>query len=173
MDTRDSQQVKVYLKIGEYLNVGSSHVGIEGGFIQVYRPDGTLAAVYDGSGTNPNEAIIFNNIQEMTGPTGGVGYDPGVIEAGAGEEGIWTVRFDYPDADLGTFTNIPNGAAWTRAANQPVSQRVILAWDVTVSQNAAGDQGGDLLTGRVYSNKYVSVLLGNGVTTSPTFYIDR
>ena len=57
LDTRDEQQLKVYAEAGEFINVGASHVGLAGGFIQVYKPDGTLFVTYDGTGTNPNKRI--------------------------------------------------------------------------------------------------------------------
>lgn len=171
LDTRDNQQMKVFAAAGEFINLGASHIGVSGGFIDVYRPDGTFHQRFDNT-ENDGTAIIFNNIQEQNGPTGGAtGYKPGLIPVSAENAGIWTVVFDFPGDQEGSFTNIDNSAAWTRAVNQPTTQRVVLAWDITVSQNAGGDQGGDLLTGRVYSNKYVSEILGNGNVTSPTFYI--
>ena len=57
------------------------------------------------------------------------------------------------------------------AADQPTVQRSILAWDVTVTQGAAGNELGVPVEGRVYSNEYISIQNGNDITTSPTFYI--
>ncbi len=171
LDTRDNQQMKVYAAAGEFINLGASHVGISGGFINVYRPDGTLHVTFDnsdGSGT----AVIFNRTQEISGPTGnGEGYSPGVIAVDVDHAGVWTVVFDFPGESENSYDNILNGADWTRANDQPTIQRAVLAWDITVSQNAAGDAGGNLLTGRVYSNKYVSEVSENGNSTSPVFYI--
>lgn len=177
LDTRDSQQLKVYAKVGEYINVGASHVGILGGFIAVYRPDGTLHTVFADTGAFSGKAIIYNNVEEQNGPTGGgtlngPGYDPGVIQVLPGEEGVWTVIFDYPSYSNAAFNNIFNNAPWTRSINQPVSRRVVLAWDITVSQNGAGNEvGSTLLEGRVYTNEYISLINGNGFSTSPTFYV--
>ncbi len=177
LDTRDPQQLKVYAQVGEYINVGASHVGIQGGFIAVYRPDGTLHTVFADTGAVSGKAIIFNSIQELNGPTGGgtlggPGYDPGIVQVQAGEEGIWTVIFDYPSYSNAGFNNILNNDPWTRAINQPNSRRVVLAWDITVSQNGAGNEvGSTLLDGRVYSNEHISLINGNGFTTSPTFYV--
>ena len=174
LDTRDDQQLKVYAIEGEFINVGGSHVGIMGGFIELYRPDGTLHATFDGSN---NLAIINNNIEEQAGPTGGgttngAGYIPGVVEVATGQAGIWTIRFDFPGEDNNSFINLQNGQNWNRTMHQPAnSQRVVLAWDVTISKQAAGNDGGNLLTGRLYSNKYVSVINGNGNETSPNFHI--
>ena len=135
------QQLKVYAANGEFINVGASHVGIRGGFIEVYRPDGSLHSTFDGS---DGLAIIHNNIEELNGPTGGGtvrgdGYTPGIIEVQAEEAGVWTIILDYPENNFQDFTNILNNASWTRADDQPENRRVVLAWDITVSANAAGN----------------------------------
>ncbi|RMG77004.1 MAG: hypothetical protein D6714_20430, partial [Bacteroidetes bacterium] len=169
LDTRDPQQMKVYAGPGEFINVGASHVGMNGGFIQVYRPDGTLHATFDDNSLGV--AVIHNNVEEQNGPIGGgLGYIPGVVQVDTANAGIWTVIFDYPDYEEATFPNILNSAPWD-LTNQPSTRTVVLSWDITVSQGAAGDQGGTLLEGRVYSNEYISLLRGNGVTTSPVFYV--
>ncbi len=46
-----------------------------------------------------------------------------------------------------------------------------MAWDITISQNGDGNQGGILLEGRVFTNEHISVIYNNGKTTSPTFYV--
>ncbi len=177
-NVEQNQQLKVYAADGEFINVGSSHVGINDGTIEVYNPSGQLVATFDGSG---NTAIIFNDIQELNGPTGGDGYEPGVIPVGAGEGGVWSIRLRYPNPQRQRFvSNLLNGDAWTRAADQPntniFDQRVALAWDVTVTQGGAGNNGGSAVSGRLYSNEYISILDGNsqpgsGRSTSPTFYV--
>jgi len=171
----NEQQMKVYGAAGEFINVGSSHVNIQGGFISVFRPDGTLHSTFDG---NDGSAIINNDVEELAGPTGGgttngTGYNPGAIQVQAGEEGVWTVVFDYPPENYtsANFQNLMNGESWTRAANQPVTGRVALAWDITISQGAAGNMGGTFVEGRVYSNEYISIVSQNGNATSPTFFV--
>ena len=176
LDTRDPQQLKVYANEGETINVGSSHVGIQGGFITVYDPSGTVAITFNNSGATTGLAIINNNIEEVAGPTGGGttggnGYRPGTITVPAGMAGIWTVVFDYPFYSNAGYTNLLNNAPWTRAANQPNSTRVVLAWDITVTQGGAGNNGGTPVEGRVYSNEHISLINGNGFTTSPIFYV--
>ena len=165
---------KVYAKPGEFLNVGASHLGFMAGFIHIYEPSGNLYASFSDpiSGT----AIIYNDVEEMEGPTGGgttngPGYVPGVVEIPADGEGIWTVIIDFPTYSTGNFTNIMNSDPWTRMANQPQVPRVVLAWDITVSQGAAGNMGGTLLEGRVYSNEYISIINQNNFKTSPIYYI--
>ena len=92
-NVEQNQQLKVYATDGEFINVGSSHVGINGGTIEVYNPSGQLVATFDGSG---NTAIIFNDVEELNGPTGGAGYEPGVVAVPAGQGGVWSIRLRYP-----------------------------------------------------------------------------
>lgn len=176
LDTRDQnqQQMKVYAEAGEFINVGSSHTGIQGGFIVVISPRGDTMAIFNNLFPNQGKGIIFNKNQEMNGPSGtaGGGYIPGVVPVPTDSTGIWTVIFDYDEYQPNaTFNNLLNTDFWTRANNQPNSKRVILAWDVTVTTGNPGDNGGNQLTGRVFTNEYVSVLNGNNVTTSPKFYV--
>ncbi len=166
------QQLKVYVAEGETINLGASHVGLSGGFISVFRPDGTLHYIFNGS---DGLGIINNNVEEMAGPTGGgttngSGYVPATVEVGTGQSGVWTIRYEYTDYTQEAFTNIMNNAVWDRN-DQPVNQRVVLAWDITVSKNAAANMGGTMVEGRVYSNEYISIQNGNDIMTSPTFYI--
>ena len=177
-NVEQDQQLKVYAADGEFINVGSSHVGINGGMIEVYNPGGQLVATFDGSG---NTAIIFNDVEELNGPTGGAGYDPGVVPVPVGGGGVWSIRLRYPNPQRQRFVSeLFNGDPWTRAADQPntntFDQRVALAWDVTVTQGGAGDNGGSPVSGRLYSNEYISILDGNSSpgaerATSPTFYV--
>jgi gliding motility-associated-like protein len=176
LDTRDAQQLKVFANEGDVINFGSSHVGILGGFIKIYRPDGTLEATYDNTGTSTGLGIIYNNVQELAGPTGGgtsmgPGYIPGTVSVGAGQAGIWTLVFDYPSYVNAGYPNILNNAPWTRAADQPNSRRVVLAWDVTVTSSGAGNMGGKPHEGRLYTNEHISLINGNGFNTSPIFYV--
>ena len=174
----EQQQIKVYANAGEFINVGASHVGMNGGAIVVFKPDGTLANVFDDSGANAGLGIINNDVEELNGPTGGgsmmgSGYTPGVVEVQAGEEGIWTVLISFPtpsSAITVPFTNLLNNDAWDKTTNQ-IPEWCVVAWDVTVSTSSAGNDGGALLEGRVFSNNYKSIIFLNGNTTSPTFYV--
>ncbi len=178
-NVEQNQQLKVYANAGESINVGSSHVGINGGTIEVYDPNGNLVQTFDGAG---DRAIIFNDVQELAGPTGGNGYSPGVVTAT--QSGVYTVRLRYPEPfALGFVSALLNSDPWTRANDQPQGgqfptrhQRVALAWDVTITQGGAGDAGGTPVTGRLYSKEYISILDGNDGangprSTSPTFFI--
>ena len=63
-------------------------------------------------------AIIYNDVEEKNGPTGGGltmggGYIPGVISVGAGEEGIWTVTLEFPIPTILVFqTTIMDAIVW-------------------------------------------------------------
>jgi len=166
------QQLKVYAAAGETINLGTSHIGISGGFITVYRPDGALHYVFNGA---DEVGFINNDVEELAGPTGGGttngrGYVPAIVNVAAGQSGIWTVKFEYPTYSQDAFENLLNDAPWNRF-DQPVDQRVVLAWDITVSQGGAANMGGNMLEGRVYSNEYISIQNGNDIMTSPSFYI--
>jgi gliding motility-associated-like protein len=176
LDTRDPQQMKVFARTGEFINVGSSHVGVQEGYINVYSPGGQLVATFDNTGAFTGKAIIHNSDQEMNGPTGGgliqgPGYIPGVVQVQPGQEGVWTVVFDYPGYSNAGFNNIMNDQSWTRLEDQPNSRRVVLAWDVTVTSSGAGNEGGLVHEGRLFTNEYVSVINGIGYLTSPSFYV--
>ncbi len=172
-NAEQQQQLKVYAAEGEFINLGASHVGITGGTISLFRPDGTLAATWDGS---DNLAIINNDVEELAGPTGGgstnsTGYTPGIVQVGAGQGGVWTVRMEFPQYQIVEFNRLLNGQPWIRENDQPLIQRVVLAWDITVTQGNAGNEGGIPVEGRVYSNEYISIQNQNGITTSPTFFV--
>ncbi|MEO1257722.1 MAG: PQQ-dependent sugar dehydrogenase [Bacteroidota bacterium] len=181
LDTRDPQQLKVYANEGETINVGSSHVGIQGGFIAVYDPDGNQVALFGDFGATTGFAIINDSLQEANGPIGGgttngAGYIPGAIDVPTGQTGIWTVVFDYPTYVNTRFSNLLNSDFWTRANDQPHTSRAILAWDITVTIGGAGNMGGQPVEGRVYSNEHISLVQdntspGDTVNVSPTFYV--
>ena len=173
LDNRSDQQLKVFARAGEYINVGASHVGLSGGFIKVYRPDGSLHSNFN---LNNGTAIIYNDVEELSGPTGGGstggnGYRPGVVMVDANNEGIWTVEIGFPAWNATPFTNLLNSEPWNRVVHQPDAPRAILAWDITMTQNAPGNEGGLPVSGRVFSKEYISIVHLNGVTTSPRFNI--
>ncbi len=172
-NAEQNQQLKVFARQGEFINVGASHVGITGGFINVYNPNGTLVMTFNG---DDGQAIINNNTEELNGPTGGgtsngIGYQPGVVPVTMDSEGVWTIQLGFPNPTRDDFDNINNGTPWNRVDNQPTVQRSILAWDVTVTQGAAGNELGQQVEGRVYSNEYISIQSGNNNNTSPSFYV--
>ena len=174
----EQQQVKVYASAGEFINVGASHIGVNGGAVVLFKPDGSLANVFDNTGANAGLGIINNDVEELNGPTGGgttmgSGYTPGVYQVQPGEEGIWTVLITFPtpsSAITVPFINLLNNESWTKNTHQ-IDEWCVVAWDVTVSTGSAGNDGGALLKGRVFTNQYKSIIYQNGNTTSPKFYI--
>ena len=175
----ENQQIKIYAQAGEYINLGSSHIGVNGGFLMLYKPDGTLAGIYQNLGLGTGLGIINNDVEELNGPTGGgtingSGYVPISQEIMAGEEGIWTVVLGFPITlpitNSYSFTNLENNEAWDRITNQP-DEWAIVSWDATVSTGSAANAGGTMLTGRVYTNQYKAIITGNSNSTSPTFYM--
>lgn len=174
-NAQQRQQIKVYAGSNEFIQVGSSHVGVAGGFIRVIRPNGTVHTIFNNNGATAGLAIIHNRTQELNGPSGGgtlngPGYVPGVIAVQPGEEGIWTVLLEYPVYSTSGFTNVLNTENWERATHQPTNQRVVLAWDVTVAKWLPVNQGGEAQTGRVYTQEYVSIVNNNGYLTDAQFY---
>ena len=98
-NAEQNQQLKVFARQGEFINVGASHVGITGGFINVFSPDGTLVMTFNG---DDGKAIINNDTEELNGPTGGgtangIGYDPGVVPVTINSEGVWTIQLGFPN----------------------------------------------------------------------------
>lgn len=175
-NAQQRQQIKVYANAGEFIQVGSSHVGITGGFIQVIRPDGTTYAIFDNKGENFQKGIIYNKTQEFAGPTGGgtlngPGYIPGVVPVLAGKGGIWTVTLEYPAYSTSPFNNVLNVDNWQRIVDQPTNQRVVLAWDITVSKMAPSNNGGEMLTGRVFTQEISYVVNNNGNLTDIDLYV--
>jgi len=175
----EAQQIKVYAQSNEFINIGASHIGVNGGYAMVYRPDGSLAGIYQDFGLTSGIGIINNDVEELNGPTGGGltngnGYVPIAQQVMPGEEGIWTVVFGFsntlPITSTFGFTNLENNEAWNRITNQP-NEWAVVSWDVTVSQFQAGNFGGTLLLGRVFTNQYKTIITGNSNTTSPTFYM--
>lgn len=175
-NTQQKQQLKVYAAEGEFIHVGSSHVGVSGGYIRVIRPNGTVAMVYNNTGNTAGQAIIHNKTQELFGPTGGgntngPGYIPGVIAVQAGEAGIWTVTLEYPTYTSTAFNNLLATDDWNRIDHQPTNQRVVLAWDITVSKNKPINEEGIPLTGRVFTQEYGSLVNDNGPLVDLQLYV--
>ncbi|MEZ5030621.1 MAG: hypothetical protein R2787_04405 [Saprospiraceae bacterium] len=125
---------------------------------------------------NIQKGIIYNKTQEFAGPTGGgtlngPGYIPGVVQVQPGEEGVWTVTLEYPAYSTSPFNNVLNTADWQRINDQPTNQRVVLAWDITVSKNTAANDGGEMLTGRVYTQEISYIINDNGNLTDINMYV--
>lgn len=141
--------MKVYVKAGESIYVGSSAQGLGTGTINLRAPDGTNYT----SGTDINVGLIRNRAQEVAGPLPNAGgYTPYIKTVGAGQAGVWEIDFipeNYGSVLNGNPPAVQSGSSWT----QPGAQ-YITAFDVTV-RDAANT---NFLTGRVFTNVFCGIL---------------
>ena len=138
--------VRVYVKAGETIYLGSSAQGLGGGTIIARTPNGQT---YD-SGSSTTIGRINNITEEMAGPLPNAGgYTPFTRLVGAAEGGIWEIQFESPDVISPAGANQPPktvaNAAWSQANNTAY----ISAFDVTVR-----DASNIFLTGRTYMNVF-------------------
>ncbi|WP_439696521.1 gliding motility-associated C-terminal domain-containing protein [Mucilaginibacter sp. AW1-7] len=154
--------VKVYVKAGESIYVGSSAQGIAGGTINLRAPDGNNYT----SGTNANTGNIHSRAQEVAGPLPNVGgFTPFIKTVGAGQDGVWEI--DFVAENPGTVLNgnpptIPANANWT----QPQAE-YITAFDVSV-RNASNS---GFINGRVYTQVFSGILGTFNVGFNAIFHI--
>ncbi|GAA4089575.1 gliding motility-associated C-terminal domain-containing protein [Mucilaginibacter panaciglaebae] len=153
--------MKVYVKAGETLNLGSSAQGVGSGTINLRAPDGTTYT----SGSSKTVGVISNDVQESAGPLPATnGYTPYVVTATAAQEGIWEVDFIAPGTDNGTESNpvvVPAGSNW----QQPLGPYVA-AFDITVV-NAANA----VVKGRVFTNIFCGVTSSFSIGFNGVFHI--
>jgi len=140
--------MKVYVNVGETINVGSSVQGMNQGTINLRAPDGTTYT----SGNDATTGFIADHNQELAGPQPNVGgYKPFTVKVKAGQEGVWEIDFisNTGGQDQGNPDAIPANVAWT----QPTGQ-YIAAFDVSVrnTDNTA------FLKGRVFTNVFSGIL---------------
>ncbi|AFY82744.1 FlgD immunoglobulin-like domain containing protein [Oscillatoria acuminata] len=160
--------IQVSVNQGEWLNLGSSAMGIGDGNIIATAPNGATINCQDppflGTG------LIENRNQENNGPgTGtdgsiGVGlgptgrYEPCGRQVQAGEQGIWEIEFVPPNRPGGLPSAIDNPAGslnWVQAANDFATA----AWDVTVRTDANNT---DTQNGRVFTDLLALNMLAQG-----------
>lgn len=141
--------MKVYVKAGETIYVGSSAQGIRSGTINLRAPDGSKYS----SGSSATVGLISNRGQEKVGPLPlAGGYTPFMQTVQAGQEGIWEIDFVSPDVGASQFANpasVPADAAWTQPAGV-----YIAAFDVSVRD--AGNS--KFIPGRVFTNVFSGIL---------------
>ncbi|WP_184549515.1 gliding motility-associated C-terminal domain-containing protein [Mucilaginibacter sp. FT3.2] len=154
--------MKVYVKAGESIYVGSSAQGIAGGTINLRAPDGNNYT----SGTTSSAGLINNRVQEVAGPLPNVGgFTPFIKIVQAGQEGIWEIDFVAENfgSDLnGNPPTIPSNADWT----QPVAE-YITAFDVSVRNTA----NTGFISGRVYTQVFSGILGTFNVGFNAIFHI--
>jgi gliding motility-associated-like protein/uncharacterized repeat protein (TIGR01451 family) len=140
--------MKVYVKVGETINLGSSVQGMGAGTINLRAPDGTTYT----SGNSATVGLIANRSQEFAGPLPNAGgYTPFTIKAKAGEEGIWEIDFisQSNGVDMGNPAPILANADWT----QPTGQ-YIAAFDIAVRDI----NNANFIKGRVFTNVFSGIL---------------
>ncbi|OOQ59973.1 gliding motility-associated C-terminal domain-containing protein [Mucilaginibacter pedocola] len=141
--------MKVYVKVGETIYLGSSAQGVSSGTINLRAPDGSTYT----SGNSTITGRLSTLAQELAGPLPNAGgYQPFTQTVQAGQEGIWEVDFVSPTngTDLGgNPPAIAVSAQWVQPNN-----RYVAAFDVSVrnAENSA------FLTGRVFTNVLSGIL---------------
>ncbi|MDB5031159.1 MAG: hypothetical protein JWP71_1880 [Mucilaginibacter sp.] len=141
--------MKVYVKAGETLYIGSSAQGIGSGTINLRAPDGNTYT----SGTSTTIGLINDRGQELAGPQPNVGgYTPYTRVATAAQAGIWEIDFIGPSNG-----NDPESNPVAIAANgnwvQPSGQ-YIAAFDISVRDAS----NSSFLTGRVFTNIFCGII---------------
>lgn len=143
--------VKVYVRAGESLYLGSSAQQIGNGRINVRAPGG---ATYNSAALAAGVGLITNKNQENAGPLPNAGgYTPWILPVGLGQEGVWEIDFISPDVTADQQAGITKtnaNAAWTQSNNGPG----ISAFDVSV-RNSANTA---FITGRAFMNIFVGSL---------------
>ncbi|RYD96111.1 MAG: hypothetical protein EOP54_14500, partial [Sphingobacteriales bacterium] len=150
--------VKVYVKVGETLYLGSSANKIGAGKINVKAPNGTIYSSTDASATG---GLIANKTQENVGPLPNAGgYAPYKVEVD--QEGIWEVDFISPSPttnprDIRTAThptdhNNSSGASWSQLAGAPY----VTAFDVSVRN----ESNTGFIRGRAFMNIFAGTVGG-------------
>lgn len=153
--------MKVYVKAGESIYVGSSAQGDSLGTINLRAPDGSTYT----SGNSTSAGLIANYNQELAGPLPNAGgYTPFIVKAGAGQEGVWEVDFisQSGGVDLGNPDPVASNAPWIQPQGQYVT-----AFDVSV-RNLGNSQ---FVPGRVFTNVFSGILGAFNVGFNAIFYI--
>lgn len=151
--------MKVYVKTGETLNIGSSAQGVGSGTINLRAPDGSTCT----SGSSTTNGLISNRAQELAGPLPNAGgYAPYTITVQPNQTGVWEIDFVSPNLnDVSNPNPTPANANWVQSNSSYVS-----AFDVTVRNSSAQP-----LTGRVFSNVFSATLGAFNIGFNGIFYI--
>lgn len=143
--------VKVYVRAGESIYLGSSAQQIGNGRMNVRAPGG---ATYNSAALAAGVGLITSKNEEDAGPIPNAGgYTPWILPVGIGQEGVWEIDFISPDVNAGQQTGIARtnaNAVWTQSNNSPG----IAAFDVSV-RNSANTA---FITGRAFMNIFIGSL---------------
>jgi gliding motility-associated-like protein/uncharacterized repeat protein (TIGR01451 family) len=154
--------MKVYVKVGETIYLGSSAQGIGAGTINLRSPDGTTYT----SGNSTTIGLITNISQESAGPLPNVGgYTPYTRTVTAGQEGVWEIDFISPNIDSSSEGN-PATAASNDIWVQPTGT-FVAAFDVSVRNTA----NTGFLSGRVFTNIFSGQLSAFNVGFNGIFHV--
>jgi gliding motility-associated-like protein/uncharacterized repeat protein (TIGR01451 family) len=154
--------MKVYVKVGETIYLGSSAQGVGSGTINLRAPDGTTYT----SGTSTTVGLITNLAQENAGPLPNAGgYTPYTRIVTAGQEGVWEIDFIAPSSDTGSEGNPVTVAANANWA-QPTGA-FIAAFDVSVRNTT----NTGFLSGRVFTNIFSGQLSAFNVGFNGLFHV--
>jgi gliding motility-associated-like protein/uncharacterized repeat protein (TIGR01451 family) len=140
--------MKVYVNVGETINIGSSVQGIGSGTINLRAPDGSTYT----SGNSATAGLIASHSQELAGPAPNAGgYTPYTKKVANGQQGVWEIDFisQSNGVDMGNPPPIPSSSDWA----QPQGE-YIAAFDISV-RDAGNDK---FLTGRVFTNVFSGIL---------------
>ena len=137
--------MKVWVREGETLYLGSSAQNVGNGRIDVRKANGFTAS----TGANTNLGKISSRNQEKQGPIGTGRYNAYSFTVEAGEGGVWEIDFISPDASR--VTTYPTAIDVDDTWAQP-NTAYIAAFDVSVYS------GGVPITGRVFTNVFTGML---------------
>lgn len=151
--------LKVYVNVGEEINLGSSVYNSLGGGTQdiVFRsPNGTQNGTCDV--VEGGFAHIDTRVKEEAGPAPlAGGYTPCTVTVGAGEAGVWEVEFHAPAAsgnppngNILADADFPYNASVPGAPQDLNTNGSVAAWDITV-RTTPGVAGTEV-EGRVFTN---------------------
>ncbi|HTB32545.1 MAG TPA: gliding motility-associated C-terminal domain-containing protein, partial [Bacteroidia bacterium] len=140
--------MKVYVKAGEIINVGSSAQGMGAGTINLRAPGGLTYT----SGNSATVGLISNRSQELAGPlpnTGG--YTPFTVTVQAGQEGVWEIDFisQSNGVDMGNPDPVIANGNWIQPPGLYVA-----AFDISVRDV----NNAHFIPGRVFTNVFSGIL---------------
>lgn len=149
--------IKVYVKAGEVLQLGSSARGIGSGDIIATAPTGQqFSCLTLGNG------LIANKLQEDAGPGDGtsdtfIPCSPPPVTAA--QEGIWEIQFRSPNSASTTNPSptLANATSWSQGS----ASSFVTAWDVTVRNST-----GQVQRGRAFANSLALNIGGNSTANT-------
>lgn len=161
--------VKVFVRAGETLYLGSSAQGMRNGTIIARAPNGAVYTSGSGLDGRINDLEEEQNGPDVSPFTDGTKYKPYVVPVLAGQDGVWEIDFVSPDPDnIEPGSVIPPMAAATENwSGQSDNSIYITAFDVSV-RNAANTA---FINGRAFTNIYNGYLASFKATFNSKFNV--